>query len=539
MEPIGPQGRLDCTEPLAHKATVVCRWIDVCVGSLSHFWSSEYCAIRRWRNHCLSSGRSPATYSSIHDAQTDYKLKCPGGYIPIGYSYQRQFASYLDEELKRSLIDRSNAVINRDSLSTAAQLDGAGYAVSILNTQHVAHDVAAMVTCLATATTTDSTLMLVTGKATVGARSVGTATSFCSPDFPVALGGFSNADVLDLQDAGSAPVWGTSSNPVLLADVADGQMGPPIGWQAKVFNSLASSAQIVSYGICGKVPPLQTYIYSVPTVKGTFASPAQFSIFAPIPDGWTAVGTGFDGGLYGSLTAMDAWLQDGTIIDMQPWFDSTRDSVYDSGAAQVARLHGVWNRHPQGQCGVHCAGKSGTRAVGCPAVRSPTCADERDDHRVLQRWPGPLLHYRVPGRDRQARQRYLRGWARTGQSFNAYAIGSTGRTGRRPVCRQYGRADVGLDSHFYSASPDECRSTLINTGGAWILEASEVFEMDLPDPLSGACPPGDVAVYRIWNQRRDSNHRYTTSIAIRDAMVQKGGVAEGYGPNAVALCALP
>src|SRR5205823_2297101 len=129
------------------------------------------------------------------------------------------------------------------------------------------------------------------------------------------------------------------------------------------------------------------------------------------------------------------------------------------------------------------------------------------------------------------------GWARTGQSFNAYGIGSTGRAGRRPVCREYGRPDVGIDSHFYSASPGECEASLINGGGAWVLEASEVFEMDLPDPVSGDCPTGDVPVYRVWNQRRDSNHRYTTSIAIRDRMVQKGGIAEGYGPDAVALCA--
>jgi len=63
--------------------------------------------------------------------------------------------------------------------------------------------------------------------------------------------------------------------------------------------------------------------------------------------------------------------------------------------------------------------------------------------------------------------------------------------------------------------------------------------MDLPDPATGACPSGDVPVYRVWNQRFDSNHRYTTSTAIRDQMIARGGVAEGYGPNAVALCALP
>jgi serine protease len=130
------------------------------------------------------------------------------------------------------------------------------------------------------------------------------------------------------------------------------------------------------------------------------------------------------------------------------------------------------------------------------------------------------------------------GWARTGQSFNAYGVGSSGPTTRRPVCREYGLPSQGLNTHFYSASADECFATLSNLG-AWGLEASEVFDMDLPDAVTGACPPGGVPVYRIWNQRYDSNHRYTTSTAIRDQMVAKGGIAEGYGPNAVALCGLP
>jgi hypothetical protein len=80
----------------------------------------------------------------------------------------------------------------------------------------------------------------------------------------------------------------------------------------------------------------------------------------------------------------------------------------------------------------------------------------------------------------------------------------------------------------------------VNGGGyKWLLEASEVFQMDLPDPVTGACPPGGVPIYRVFNQRKDANHRYTTSIAIRDQMVARGGVAEGYGPDAVVLCGLP
>ena len=79
---------------------------------------------------------------------------------------------------------------------------------------------------------------------------------------------------------------------------------------------------------------------------------------------------------------------------------------------------------------------------------------------------------------------------------------------------------------------------MVNFGGAWGLEASEVFQMDLPDAVTGACPAGGVPIYRTFNRRKDVNHRYTTSIVIRDQMVAKGGIAEGYGPNAVTLCGL-
>jgi len=47
-----------------------------------------------------------------------------------------------------------------------------------------------------------------------------------------------------------------------------------------------------------------------------------------------------------------------------------------------------------------------------------------------------------------------------------------------------------------------------------------------------------VPVYRVWNARTDSNHRYTTSIATRDQMVARGYIAEGYGPDNVTLCGL-
>ena len=44
-------------------------------------------------------------------------------------------------------------------------------------------------------------------------------------------------------------------------------------------------------------------------------------------------------------------------------------------------------------------------------------------------------------------------------------------------------------------------------------------------------------MYRVFSNRPDANHRYTTSRAIRDQMVAKGWLAEGDGPDLVVMCA--
>ena len=122
------------------------------------------------------------------------------------------------------------------------------------------------------------------------------------------------------------------------------------------------------------------------------------------------------------------------------------------------------------------------------------------------------------------------GWARTGLSFNVYAAGSA-VAGSSTVCRFYGSPAAGLDSHFYSASPLECQQVLQRFPGAWLLESYDVFEVFLPNLNTGQCPAGSIPIYRAWNQRIDSNHRYTTDVSVLLAMVAKGYVAEGYGPG--------
>jgi serine protease len=124
------------------------------------------------------------------------------------------------------------------------------------------------------------------------------------------------------------------------------------------------------------------------------------------------------------------------------------------------------------------------------------------------------------------------GWVRTGLSFNAYARPS-GFASR--VCRFYIPPAYG-DSHVYSASPEECAATQVKFP---VLneESTSVFYIALPDLNTGVCPAGTVPVYRLYNNRADTNHRFTTSLDIRSQMIAKGYIPEGYGPNAVAMCA--
>ena len=130
------------------------------------------------------------------------------------------------------------------------------------------------------------------------------------------------------------------------------------------------------------------------------------------------------------------------------------------------------------------------------------------------------------------------GWVRTGQIYGVIPASSDG-SGSGPVCRFYGSPAAGLDSHFYSASPDECAAVLARWPLAWLLESNNVFQTYLPDLTTGLCPVGLLPVYRLYNNRVDVNHRYTTSLAIKQQMVTAGWIPEGYGESATAWCAIP
>lgn len=122
------------------------------------------------------------------------------------------------------------------------------------------------------------------------------------------------------------------------------------------------------------------------------------------------------------------------------------------------------------------------------------------------------------------------GWTRTGLAFNAFAALQSGTSG---VCRIYIPPGRG-DGHYFGRDQAECITTL-TAFPSFVQEAPAFFY--LYPAASGLCAAGTLPVYRLYSNRPDANHRYTTSRAVRDAMVTTGWLAEGDGPDAVLMCA--
>ena len=161
---------------------------------------------------------------------------------------------------------------------------------------------------------------------------------------------------------------------------------------------------------------------------------------------------------------------------------------------------------------------------------------------VREFYNAPLDHYfytaAAPDIDALDSGRFA-GWQRTG---NGFYVGTSEKvsffeTGRQPVCRYYIPPPLG-DSHFFSASDEEC-AEVGATFPTFVLETAAAFYVWLPSE-AGACEgAGQIPVYRLWNRRADSNHRYTTDKSMRAAMIGQGYVSEGYGPDGVAFCIAP
>ncbi len=124
----------------------------------------------------------------------------------------------------------------------------------------------------------------------------------------------------------------------------------------------------------------------------------------------------------------------------------------------------------------------------------------------------------------------IKGWARTGETFNTY-VGA--QAGTSAVCRYYIPPGLG-DSHFFGRGTTECTDTG-RKNPSFVLESADFMQMFLP--AAGVCPANTTPVYRVFSNRADANHRYMTKKSIRDEMVGKSWLAEGDGPDMVAMCA--
>ncbi|MFO1396786.1 MAG: hypothetical protein U1F48_06955 [Burkholderiales bacterium] len=130
----------------------------------------------------------------------------------------------------------------------------------------------------------------------------------------------------------------------------------------------------------------------------------------------------------------------------------------------------------------------------------------------------------------------IAGWARTGKAFKVWPIDMGFLA---DVCRFYIPPEHG-NSHFFSAARAECDAVAGKVGSdpnfsGYVQETSEAFAVALPD-AAGKCPANWTPVWRLWNRRADSNHRYTTDAAVKAQMLARGYVAEGYGDDPVAMC---
>jgi hypothetical protein len=127
----------------------------------------------------------------------------------------------------------------------------------------------------------------------------------------------------------------------------------------------------------------------------------------------------------------------------------------------------------------------------------------------------------------------LAGWQRTGLSFRVFPSSTAGGAGVTPVCRIIIPPPHG-DSHFFGRSSEECGQTLAKFP-FMSQETAAAFFITLP--VVGECPTGTNPVYRVFSNRSDANHRYTSDRAVRTQMANMGWTIEGDGADFVVMCA--
>jgi len=171
-------------------------------------------------------------------------------------------------------------------------------------------------------------------------------------------------------------------------------------------------------------------------------------------------------------------------------------------------------------------------------VHVPSAPADPDEALTREFYHEPLGHYFIAnGADEIALIESGRAgpdWQLTGHAFRSWTrLPAQNFTTAVPVCRFYGALAGGPNSHFFTASADEC--DLVKRAGGWYYEGTG-FHI-VPVSADGSCPSGYLQVLRAYNEgfaRNDSNHRFTTSDSTWREMQRHGWTLEG-----AVMCALP
>lgn len=172
--------------------------------------------------------------------------------------------------------------------------------------------------------------------------------------------------------------------------------------------------------------------------------------------------------------------------------------------------------------------KKALALISCWSLCTFSSATQAGSVDVVEYYHPILGHYFITSGETQILDNGGAGgnWIRTGQSFKAWPTAGEAPSSAKAVCRFYGR---GPNSHFYTASPEECEYVKANDPG-WEYEGIAFY---IETPVNGVCASG-VPVLRSYNNgfaNNDSNHRYMTLNNIQSDMTALGWAAEG-----VAMC---
>ncbi|BBJ22784.1 hypothetical protein W01_07110 [Candidatus Nitrotoga sp. AM1P] len=183
-----------------------------------------------------------------------------------------------------------------------------------------------------------------------------------------------------------------------------------------------------------------------------------------------------------------------------------------------------------------CSGISATCSVAMNAPQSVTAtfSPVTTPRTVVEYYNPDLDHYFItadPGEQAFVDSGAVGRWQRTGVRF---ASG-----GNVPVCRFYGSVSPGPNSHFYTASAEECtqlkqlQAITPATQKRWNFESLDFLTMM---PINNICPANTTPIYRAYNngfsKSIDSNHRITNDQATIQEVVARGWINEG-----VVMCA--